>query len=112
MERHILGYKCRGCGHVWYPNRAVCQDCRGTEFEPVPLPKTGKLLTFTVLHNLAVDFEVPSLTLGIVELSNGNRITGHLKIDQPKIGMKVTGKVEPVRQVGYHTSYGMVFYKG
>ena len=111
MQREILGYKCRGCGHIYYPKRGVCKDCRGIEFDPVPLPRSGKLLTFTHLFNMAADFEVPVMSLGIVELQGGNRITGQLQISSPKAGMKVVGKVEPVRQLGYQTFYGMVFYK-
>jgi uncharacterized OB-fold protein len=45
-----------------------------------------------------------------VELENGQRITGQLKIEEPKTGMKVKGKVEVVRKDGYNTRHGMVFY--
>ena len=50
------------------------------------------------------------LTLGIVELTGGQRITGQLRIADPKIGMKVKGEVEPVRKDEYHKYFGMVFY--
>ena len=110
MEKSILGYACRKCGTVHYPNRARCRKCQHLEFDPIPLPQKGKLLTFTHLHNPAGDFDVSVLDLGIVELENGNRITGQLKIDDPKIGMKVVGKVEPVRELDYRTFHGMVFY--
>ena len=80
------------------------------EFETVPLPKKGKLLTFTTVHNLPPDFNVAKLGLGIVELENGMRITGQHKIPQPKLGMPVIGKVEIVREAEYSKNYGMVFY--
>lgn len=111
MNKKIIGYKCLKCKTVHYPNRAICKKCRNDEFEAVGLPDSGKLLTFTHLHNPAGDFEVPVLDLGIVELDNGCRITAQLNIVNPKIGMKVKGKIEAVRKLDYHTYEGMVFYK-
>ena len=55
---------------------------------------------------------VAKLGLGIVELENGMRITGQVKITNPKLGMPVTGKVEIVREAEYSKNYGMVFYPG
>ena len=111
MAISILGYACKKCKTIHYPNRAICKKCRNDSFEPVSLPLTGKLLTFTHLHNPAGDFEVSVLNLGIIELENGNRITAQLNIDNPKIGMKVTGKIEPVRELDYKVYQGAVFYK-
>jgi uncharacterized OB-fold protein len=117
MERNILGYKCRKCGHVHYPYRTRCRKCGHVEFEKgsivmdtVPLPKNGKLLTYTQLYALPPDFEAVKLSLGIVELDGGQRITGQLKIAEPKTGMRVRGAVEVVREDGYKKHYGMVFY--
>jgi uncharacterized OB-fold protein len=119
MERNILGYKCQKCGELHYPNHYRCRKCGHTEwrkmdvvFETYPMPKDGKLLTYTHLYALPPDFEMIKLTLGIVELENGQRITGQLKIEEPKTGMKVKGKVEVVRKDGYNTRHGMVFYAG
>lgn len=112
MNTHILGYKCSKCATVQYPNRAICRNCRNDKFEVEPLPEKGKLLTFTHLYNPAGDFEVPVLDLAIVELSNGCRITGQMNIEEPEIGMKIVCKVEKVRQSGYKSYKGMVFYKG
>jgi hypothetical protein len=110
MELSILGYKCIKCGTVHYPNRTLCKNCGHNEFAMQALPKTGKLLTFTHLHNLAADFEVPSMKFGIVELDNGNRLTGQMKIDNPQTGMRVQVKIETVRTPGYKTLKGAVFY--
>lgn len=112
MAREIYAYKCRKCGHLHYPFRMRCKECGQNgffEFDTVPLPKKGKLLTFTEVYNLPAEFEVATLGLGIVELENGLRCTGQLQIDQPKIGMNVTGTVEVVRRGAYDEFYGMVF---
>lgn len=117
MQRDILAYKCRKCGQLHYPYRMRCKKCGHTEwegpdvvFDIEPLPKEGKLLTFTRAYALPADFETVSLTLGIVELSNGMRLTGQLRCEEPVIGMKVRGQVEVVRRDEYNKQYGMVFY--
>ena len=79
------------------------------DFEIVPLPKTGTLLTYTDLHNPTADFEVAILKLGIVELENGNRVTGQLEIKNPRIGMPVKADVKVVKTTEYDKYYGMIF---
>jgi uncharacterized OB-fold protein len=114
MEKNIYAYKCKRCGHVHYPYRTICKQCGRNdhnEFDIVPLAKKGKLLTFTHLYTLPADYETVKLTLGIVELDDGMRITGQLKIEEPAIGMKVKGEVEVVRKDEYNKYLGMVFYK-
>jgi uncharacterized OB-fold protein len=117
MERNILGYKCKKCGYVHYPYHTRCVKCghvevrKGNiEFDTVPLPKTGKLLTYTHLFALPPDFEVVNLTFGIVELEDGHRVTGHLRCDAPKSGMKVRAEIEVVRREEYKRHFGLVFY--
>ena len=112
MERSILGYKCSACGVVHYPYHMLCKKCGHDQFESVPLPTSGKLLTFTQLYTLPGDFEAVNLTLGIVELESGIRITGQLHIPNPEISMKVQGTVEKVRADAYNEYYGMVFSRG
>jgi uncharacterized OB-fold protein len=114
MEKNIYAYKCRKCGQLHYPYRTICKKCRRNdhnEFDIVPLAKKGKLLTFTHLYTLPADYETVKLSLGIVELEDGMRITGQLKMEEPKIGMKVKGEVEVVRKDEYNKFLGMVFYE-
>jgi uncharacterized OB-fold protein len=114
LAKDIYAYKCKKCGELHYPYRMVCKGCgknKHNEFEPIALPKTGKLLTYTTVYNLPADFAVAQLGLGIVELDNGIRITGQVNIPEPKMGMKVEGKVEVVRAGQYDKHYGIVFYK-
>ena len=87
MAREIYAYKCRLCDTMHYPFRMVCKNCKQNdffEFDTVPLPKDGKLLTFTFIYNLPAEFEVPRLGLGIVELENGIRVTGQVDIEDLK----------------------------
>lgn len=112
MELNIYAFKCKKCGHVQYPYRTICRCCHDNahnEFDIVPLPKSGKLLTYTELYSLPPDFETVTLMLGIVELEDGNKITGQIAIKKPKMGMKVKGTVEVVRRDDYNKYLGMVF---
>ena len=113
MAKEILAYKCKKCGELHYPYRMVCKKCKCLEhdnFDAVALPTKGTLATFTELYTLPGDFNVATMGLGIVKLENGLGITGQTKIKNPKIGMKVVGKVEEVRKSDYSSSYGIVFY--
>jgi uncharacterized OB-fold protein len=112
MERELYAYRCKKCDTLHYPFRMVCKGCRGNdffEFEPEPLPRKGKLLTWTRVYNLPAEFEVPVLGLGIVELENGIRVTGQVEIDQPELGMDVIGRIGVVRRDAYENRYGMIF---
>ena len=110
MQLDILGYLCKKCESISYPNRTRCRKCGHDQFDAVPLPKNGTLLTFTQLFTLPGDFEVGDICLGIVELENKVRITGQVKIPKPKTGMAVVGKTEVVRRDEYKEHHGMVFY--
>ncbi|MFC1484541.1 Zn-ribbon domain-containing OB-fold protein [Candidatus Neomarinimicrobiota bacterium] len=112
MDLNIYAYKCKRCGQVHYPYRTICKKCGDNdhnEFDIVPLAKNGKILTYTHLYTLPADYETMSLTLGIVELEDGNRITGQLNIQKPEIGMSVRGRVDTVRQDEYTKYLGMIF---
>ena len=112
MAREIYAYRCRLCDTMHYPFKMVCSGCKQNdffEFDTVPLPKAGKLLTFTRVYNLPAQYEVATLGLGIVELENGMRMLGQLDIDEPVMGMPVQGTVEIVRVEPYDNYYGMVF---
>jgi uncharacterized OB-fold protein len=114
MKREIYAYRCRRCGHLHYPYRMVCRNCgenEHNEFDPVPLPKSGTLVTFSEVYALPAEYEVPKLALGIVALPNGLRITGQLRVEKPRVGMKLRGEVEVVRSEAYDDYYGMVFYE-
>lgn len=112
MGRHVYAYRCRSCGELHYPFRMVCRGCGNLEpfeFDPEPLPTTGRLVTFTHVHNLPAEYEVARLGLGVVELENGTRVLGQLDFDDPSLGMAVTGAVRVVRREAYEDRYGFVF---
>jgi len=110
--REINAYRCRRCGTLHYPFRMVCKECKENdffEFDPVPLPRTGRIVTWTRIYNLPAEFEVPTLGVAVVELDNGLRMLGQIDIADPQIGMEVVGSVQVVRRDAYESRYGMVF---
>jgi len=46
-ELKIMGSKCKKCGALALPPRAICVSCLGTEMEWIQFKGTGKLVAFT-----------------------------------------------------------------
>jgi hydroxymethylglutaryl-CoA synthase len=46
--------RCRACGSLNFPPRAYCLDCRGQEFEAVPLPRRASVLTFNLQYVVGI----------------------------------------------------------
>ena len=109
MSDVVCGAKCTSCGTVSYPTRAVCPSCRNETFEPVEVGGEGKVLTYTDVFALAIDYETRYLRLAIVELDNGIRVTGHLLDENPKLGKRVRSTIGVVREPGDKTIMGLQF---
>jgi hypothetical protein len=109
MAKEVVAAKCKGCGKLAYPTHFYCQGCHGTKFEPVPLTGEGKLVTWTRVYALPLDYEDLYLTLGIVEMDLGVRATGRLDLAEPATGMRVRARVGPVRDIGGKEIQGLIF---
>ena len=109
MNPNVYGVKCRSCGTVSYPARAVCPNCRGETFDATKIAGEGKLLTYTDVYALAIDYETRYLRLAIVELDDGTRATGQLLVDRPKLGMRLRTTIGIVREPGDRRIYGLQF---
>ncbi len=99
---------CRKCGRKFYPPRADCSSCMGSDMEWKALGGEGRLVTFTKIHvppdHYAVEpprmpFSSVQLTpcpIGIVEVEKGLRIMGWiLKVDFQKIHIGMRMKCSP-----------------
>ncbi|MBI5473982.1 MAG: Zn-ribbon domain-containing OB-fold protein [Ignavibacteriae bacterium] len=85
--------KCSSCGHVSFPPRLVCPQCKARKFEAVNLSDEGTIVTFTVVRVASDKFskETP-FGVGIVELNDGVRVTAQIADvhpDELKVGQKV-----------------------
>jgi len=98
MSDNVFGARCKSCGKVNYPPHCTCPGCRGDKFEPVAIEGEGKVLTYTDVYALAVDYVQRYLRLAVVELDMGVRAMGHLLDDDPRIGKRVKAEIGIVRQ--------------
>ncbi|MCL6610727.1 MAG: Zn-ribbon domain-containing OB-fold protein [Peptococcaceae bacterium] len=81
--------KCKQCGKVFFPPRADCDACLGSDMEWVKIEGTGKLVSFTEAQYAPTGFEadVP-YTLALADF-DGVRVFGRMSRDVPLDGMKV-----------------------
>lgn len=96
--------KCSKCGKIEYPPRLACSGCGGREFSTEVLPFEGKLLSYTVIHVAPPGFEDQTpYPLGIVELSNGVRLTAQIcdvKLDDLRVGLPVRLEFRRIQEEG------------
>jgi uncharacterized OB-fold protein len=109
MGDQVTGAKCTSCGTVNYPKRPVCAKCRNESFESVAIGGEGKVLTYTDVYALAIDYETRYLRLAIVELDDGVRVTGQLLDEEPALGKRVKTVIGVVREPGDKPIYGLQF---
>jgi uncharacterized OB-fold protein len=76
----LAGGRCRSCGAVMFPKRAVCTTCMSEDIVVEAMPRTGTLYSFTVLHVGPERWLKPS-ALGYVDLSNGVRVFSRIAAD-------------------------------
>ena len=71
--------KCTKCEQIQFPARLICPECGHREFEKIFLKRTGKLLTYTVIHVAPSQFtdQVP-YAVGIIELDDGGRLLAQI----------------------------------
>lgn len=96
--------KCTTCGKISFPDRRVCPDCGGREFETIQLQRQGKLLTYTIIHVGPSRFadQVP-YAVGIVELPEGVRLLCQVADCNPEklqIGMPVRIEFRRISEEG------------
>jgi len=104
----IMAKRCMGCGAKYYPPRADCARCLGSDMEWVEIPSEGKLLTFTQVfvppeHYASAPSSMPfsrtriePTPVGIIEVEEGIRIMGFIpKTDAKKIRIGMSFKAAP-----------------
>jgi len=103
--------KCASCGHLCFPPRIICPECKGTSFENVRLNEVGTLITFTILHVAAEKFskETP-FAVGIVELNGKVRMTAQI-VDADLNGLKIGQRIKLVfRKIQEDGKSGILCY--
>ncbi|HVT77284.1 MAG TPA: OB-fold domain-containing protein [Acidimicrobiales bacterium] len=112
-EPHLLGTRCTTCGTVLFPKAdGFCRnpDCRGREFEEVPLSRTGKVWSYTDAQYQPPPPYIPAtdpyepFALAAVELADEQMVVlGQVAkgygVRDLKVGSPVELVVEPLYQL-------------
>ena len=85
--------RCTKCNEIFFPPRLICSKCKGRDFEPVNMKRTGTVLTHTIIRTPSDEFagEAP-FAVGVVQLDDGARVTTQIAdvdFEELKIGMQV-----------------------
>jgi len=87
----LIGVRCKKCATVNFPVRQVCYKCAASDFEPVKLKRSGKIVTYTSQYYVPPMFE-PPLTMAIAEIDGGGKVMTNMtdyEPDKMEIGMEV-----------------------
>lgn len=100
----LIGSKCADCGDEFYPPVYRCKGCGSEHIKDKEMPRTGKIVTYTLLHETLPGFEAQApFYLAVVELDNGARILAQL-VDSPddvvKTGARVAATIRRARVEG------------
>lgn len=74
---HLMGRRCDGCGAVYLERRNACAACGGRTFSPAPLPDTGRIESFTIVHRGAPKHIGPFVSV-LVRLDDGTFVKANL----------------------------------
>lgn len=96
--------KFRKSGKTYFPPRQIDPETGDTEFEPVILPDTGKVLTFTVIRVAPAQWsDLQPYALAIIELTDGTHVMAQITdcdVEKVKIGMEVRLEFRRIQNEG------------
>lgn len=84
--------RCARCGRVDTPTRSVCVSCLSGALEPVDVPGTGVLVSWTTIRRAPTRFRDDApYDVAVVDLDDGQRVVGRLAADSasPAPGCRV-----------------------
>lgn len=96
-EPHLVCNKCRKCSAAYFGRRNACASCGAEEFDVTPLPTSGRLETFTIVHLARPGIKVPFVA-AMVDCG-GVLVKANLRNVDPTVPNVETGI--PVRLVTY-----------
>lgn len=74
---HLVGHRCDECGAVYLERRNACAACGARTFSPTPLPATGRIESFTIVHRGAPKHIGPFVSV-LVRLDDGTYVKANL----------------------------------
>jgi len=107
----LIGSKCKECGAEFFPPVYRCRKCGSENVEDKEMPKSGKILTYTVLHEPLPGFEAQApFFLAVVELENGGRVLTQI-VDSPEESVKIGAKARATtRRMRVDGESGQILY--
>ena len=100
----LMGSKCEECGAEAFPPVYRCRKCGSEKISDREMPRSGKIVTYTILHEPLPGFEAQApFFLAVVELENGARMLSQVVDSEPSAivtGAKVKAEVRKVRVDG------------
>jgi len=89
----VMGSRCRNCEMVFFPPRADCYKCLGSDMEWFEIEGVGKLITYSRLKYAPVGFE-EDLPYCIAVLDYGDykvfgRIASEIPEEEIQLGMEM-----------------------
>jgi uncharacterized OB-fold protein len=110
---HLLGSRCKRCKTYFFPKEsAFCRNpaCDGTDFEEVPLSRTGRLWSFTnncyappppyVSADPFVPYIVAAVELAEEKMVVLGQVVGGVKIEDLRAGMPMELVVDTLSEDG------------
>jgi scaffold protein (connect acetoacetyl-CoA thiolase and HMG-CoA synthase) len=89
----LMGNKCQKCGAEYFPPVYICRKCGSEELKDWEMPKSGKIVTYTKLHEPLPGFEaLAPFFIAVVELTNGARVLTQI-VDSPDEAVKTGARV-------------------
>jgi scaffold protein (connect acetoacetyl-CoA thiolase and HMG-CoA synthase) len=107
----LIGSKCKDCGDEFFPPVYRCKGCGSEHIVDREMPRTGKIMTYTFLHEPLPGYEAQTpLCLALVKLDNGARILTQI-VDSPEDAVITGAKVRAAKVDGEsgQITYGYKF---
>jgi len=90
----LVGSRCRGCGHLMFPERVRCSECRSEDLDQHRFAGRGRVCALTTVYEAPLGFaaQVPYVA-ALVRLDEGLVVAAMLTDLEPEeavIGMTVS----------------------
>lgn len=107
----LIGSRCTACSAEYFPPVYRCRKCGSDKIEDKEMPKTGKIVTYTKLHEPLPGFEsLAPFHLAVVKLENGANVLAQV-VDSPDEAVKTGATVRAtVRRARVYGESGQIIY--
>ena len=106
----LIGSRCVDCGKEFFPPVYMCKACGSERIKDKEMPRTGKIMTYTILHEPLPGFDAQApLYLAVVKLDNGAKVLSQVVDSQE--GVRTGAKVRAtIRRAMVDGESGQIVY--